>query len=204
VFARAASPQDAPCAAELIASTMDSFGEALFGLGDRQTLLRALASLFEHKGNRFSHEYTSLVEVGGQTAGLLLAFPGRRLTAASIKMVRALPEIYGWRQTLQLLWLALPAASMHEASADEFYIAHLATAPEFRRMGIGKYLLQTADKLARAKGLPKLSLIVKPDNQPAVHLYLTTGFETVAYIRTPRMAHSLHSSGHNRMVKQLR
>ena len=200
---RPALPLDAPCAAELIAATMGDFGQSLFGFGDRQRLLHALEKLFSLKGNRFSHEYATLTETEGKTAGLLLAFPAGKQTPAQLKMVRALPGIYGWRGALRLLWRALPAAGMREMAKDEFYIAHLATAAEFRRKGVAKFLLQAAERLARAAGLSKLSLIVEPENQPAVNLYLASGFETVKVIQTPWLERGFHSNSHYRMLKKL-
>jgi ribosomal protein S18 acetylase RimI-like enzyme len=79
----------------------------------------------------------------------------------------------------------LIAATIDEMPGGEFYIAHLATDAKFRRQGVAKFLLETAERLARAAGQDKLSLIVEPENDPAVSLYLANGFAIAGRIQTP-------------------
>ncbi len=202
MLARPALPQDAPCAAGLIATTMDEFGRSLFGSGNAQLLLRTLRELFIRKGNRFSHEFSTLAEIDHRTAGLLLAFPARLQMQAQLKMAGALPAILGWRAALRLLLRALPAAGAREVAGGEFYIAHLATHEDFRRKGVARFLLETAEGLARSAGLTKLSLIVVPENLPAVSLYRGWGFSIAEVVHTRWFEGGLRVSSHYRMVKQ--
>jgi len=182
---------------------MDSFGQSLFGRGDRRLLLRSIAALFTLKGNRFSHEFSTLAEIDQQTAGLLLAFPARVQIKAQLRLAGDLPAILGWRAALRLLLRALPAVGAREMAGGEFYIAHLATHEEFRRKGVARFLLETAEGLARSAGLSKLSLIVVPENQPAVSLYRGWGFSIAEVVQTHWFERGLRASSHYRMVKQL-
>lgn len=48
---------------------------------------------------------------------------------------------------------------------------------EFRRQGIGRLLLNAALGAARRKGLTRVELFVRIDNDPAIQLYKSAGFE---------------------------
>ncbi len=56
------------------------------------------------------------------------------------------------------------------------YVAELFVRPEARRQGIARALLDAAENLARAAGLPRLTLGVLAGNDQAHALYLNSGF----------------------------
>ncbi len=62
-----------------------------------------------------------------------------------------------------------------EAGAGEYYIDSLAVAPDYRGHGIGKMLLAHAIEQGIARGLHP-TLLVDPDNAPALRLYTSLGF----------------------------
>jgi len=180
---RPATPTDAPWAAPLIAETMGHFGQAYFGLGSHLRLIRALEIFFVAPENRMSHQVTSVAEVEHQPAGILVAFPGAQLKRLNLGLARYFPQAY---RPWELLWLALLGFGLmfkSEAHRDEFYIAHLATAPAFRRRGVARALLSHAENLARSAGLRKLALLVDKKNVPARRLYEEQGFTA----RPPRI-----------------
>lgn len=49
-------------------------------------------------------------------------------------------------------------------------------APEYRRRGLGRMLLEHAHKEAKAEGIEHLRLFANPDNHPAFELYRSLGF----------------------------
>ncbi len=55
--------------------------------------------------------------------------------------------------------------------------------PAFRGQGIGRRLLQACIDKARAKGITRIELEVRADNQPAIGLYRSMGFEQEAVKR---------------------
>lgn len=67
---------------------------------------------------------------------------------------------------------------------DTMYIRHVITAPELRRRGVGRALMDAAAGRARAAGCTLWCLNVKPDNVAAIALYermgLVRAFETRA------------------------
>ncbi|HAN46824.1 MAG TPA: N-acetyltransferase [Cyanobacteria bacterium UBA8156] len=60
------------------------------------------------------------------------------------------------------------------------YLANLAIAPEYRRLGYAGQLLQRCEDLVRQAGEPTLHLHVLADNEPARRLYARQGFRLVS------------------------
>jgi ribosomal protein S18 acetylase RimI-like enzyme len=200
---RSARIEDSPAAAELISETMEGFGDAVLGFGDRQRSIKAIGKFFAKTGNRFSHRSTFMAEFMNQTAGLLLAFPGKDLGKLTLPMAYQIWSIYSLREVLKLAALAPKAATGEEARPDEFYIAHLAVFPQFRQRGIGRALLAYADELGLKAGFTKCSLCVDVDNPAAQKLYLSSGYRIVKSIFTPKLESRLHTRGYHRMIKQI-
>ena len=63
---------------------------------------------------------------------------------------------------------------------DEGTVLQVAVLPEYRGMGIGKELTESAMKQARAKGVTVVFLEVRVSNTPAIRLYRSLGFEEIA------------------------
>lgn len=59
----------------------------------------------------------------------------------------------------------------------ELQIQNLATSPDFRRRGIGQMLVEYVINRSRREGLSSAWLEVREDNQAAIKLYLSCGFE---------------------------
>lgn len=73
--------------------------------------------------------------------------------------------------------------------AGETELLTIAVAPEDRRRGLGRAILNRAIGCARARGTGRIFLEVAADNGAAVRLYDTTGFARIgrrpAYYRKP-------------------
>jgi len=46
---------------------------------------------------------------------------------------------------------------------------------DFRRRGLGTWLIESVERLALERGFKRLTLMVEPDNHPAISLYLKLG-----------------------------
>ena len=62
---------------------------------------------------------------------------------------------------------------------ESCYISNIAVFPEYRRMGLGGLLIDSARETAAKNGAQSLSLEVRPSNEAAVRLYMKKGFEEV-------------------------
>ena len=58
------------------------------------------------------------------------------------------------------------------------FVAYMAVEPHARRRGVGRALLQAAERATRARGLPALALMVTEDNVAARALYAQAGYAT--------------------------
>ena len=62
---------------------------------------------------------------------------------------------------------------------DEIQIVNVATAPEHRKMGVGKSLISYLLDFAKENEVSKLFLEVRESNEPAINLYKRFGFYEV-------------------------
>src|SRR5688572_27427073 len=168
---RAARPEDAKSGAELIYLPMGKLADYLFGFDDAARAKEVLAILFAQEENRFSHQFSDVLEADGQVVGILLGFPGTTLKNTELPMARQLRALYGWRGMFRFLRRAVPLMRFKETEPDDFYIFTLAIQPEFQSSGLGASLLAQAEAKALKFGLEKASLGVAVDNEPAVHFY---------------------------------
>lgn len=83
--------------------------------------------------------------------------------------------------------------------ADEMELHTFAVAPERRRKGIGRMLLDHMCAEARRQGVAHIYLQVRPSNMPARQLYDAFGFEPVALRR-----HYYHDNGESAIVLRKR
>ena len=65
------------------------------------------------------------------------------------------------------------------AAADQAEILTLATAPEMRRTGLARQIMDIAETELIEQGVDRLFLEVAQDNQPAIAFYKASGFEPI-------------------------
>lgn len=70
----------------------------------------------------------------------------------------------------------VPFESLDEPPGDYALVAELVVRERFRRRGIARALLDTAERYARDAGASELRIIVLSENGAARQLYLTGGF----------------------------
>jgi ribosomal protein S18 acetylase RimI-like enzyme len=177
---RRARPADAAAIARLLhlsaADMYDRFS------GGRERALRVLERSVAEPGNASSAEVVWLVELEGEIAGAMAAFPVEEAAPRSRAFLRlALRGAPPWRwpNALYLYWAGGRAAPSPPASA--FYVDALATDPALRRRGAARALLAQAEREARGRGLPNIALDTTISNESARALYASEGFDEVAY-----------------------
>ncbi|NIQ95384.1 MAG: ribosomal protein S18-alanine N-acetyltransferase [Desulfuromonadales bacterium] len=90
------------------------------------------------------------------------------------------------RSSLDLLWDGEEALAGYLVSwylHGELQIMNVATAPAFRRQGVGRSLLRHAMARARQRGLERTTLEVRTGNAGAIALYEALGFRRDAVRR---------------------
>jgi ribosomal protein S18 acetylase RimI-like enzyme len=198
---RPAQPGDVSVAVGLLYQTMQGLADYIFGCDPRHPTLEVIERLFLHVDNRLSHRHATVIEADASPAGLLMAYPGKRLASLDRSTGGLLLRSFSPAAFVRLVWhsLALPG---EEARRDEYYISNLAVHPQLQGRGIGSRLLAFAESQARECGLVRLSLCVDMDNPGAQRLYERTGYRVVL-----RQAHAARAAragrGYLRMVKVL-
>ncbi len=70
------------------------------------------------------------------------------------------------------------------------WIYYLAVDPDLTRQGLGRALAHTAEDWLKARGVPKLMLLVRPENEQVRAFYAASG-----YIEEPRIIFSKRLDG---------
>lgn len=201
---RQAELKDVEIASVLLADTMADFGVATLGLGDPEFELKALRKWFVQKDNCFSFELCKLATVDGVVAGLLLTLRGDRLAHLEGTLANGIFKVYNPVQVIRMVWRLMVLGYTKEAESDEYLVAHVAVAPEFRRRGIATQLLAEAEKEAGEQGYTKLVLEVEIGNNNALKAYEKFGFTKVLTTEFKRRAKILGCPGYYKMLKQLK
>lgn len=72
---------------------------------------------------------------------------------------------------------AVAASVMVGCDGHRGWVYYLAVAPERRRTGLGRAMMDSAEAWLRAVGAPKLQLMVRDDNDEALRFYHSLGLE---------------------------
>jgi ribosomal protein S18 acetylase RimI-like enzyme len=200
---RPAIPADAEKAAALIYETTGTLGDYLFGQSNRADTIRVLAVLFREPDHLLSFESSTLAEAGGEILGIAQALPGADLWKVEIGLARTCAKCLGWGAALRLGWRGMPLIFEPDAGAGEFYVETLAVAPGHRNRGIGRVLLEDAERRAREINFPVCSLSVMLQNTNALRFYQRAGYRLDRKVTTRLHAAGVQYNGFFRMVKRL-
>ena len=121
--------------------------------------------------------------------------PLAKVDAAAVSLLHRVSFAHGWGEQEILDLLANSAAFgevaatsnrrkfggfiLSRLAADEAEVLTLAVAPSYRRLGLGRKLLQRNMSRAKAAGAAAMFLEVDKDNAPAIALYERFGFKVV-------------------------
>ena len=198
---RPAIPEDAEAAAPLIYSAMGTLGDFLFGQPGPEGTIRVLAALFREPGHILSYQFSTLAEAGGSIAGIAQEIPEAELSKATLGLVRAFIKCSGWRAAIGLAWRGFPLAFEGDAEPGELYVNTLAVASAYRKRGIGRALLEDAERRARSLNIPTCSLSVMLHNTEAFLFYQRVGYRIDRKVISKLRAPGVQYSGFHRMIK---
>jgi ribosomal protein S18 acetylase RimI-like enzyme len=200
---RSATPEDAEPASALIYETMGTLGDYLFGHAAGGGTLPVLSALFRESGHFLSHQYSILAEAEGTIVGIAQEIPESDLSKATIQLVRVLASCFGLGAALRLAWRGFPLAFEGDAEAGELYVNTLAVAPAYRNRGIGRALLEDAERRAQELHISVCSLSVMLHNTNAFRFYKRAGYRVDRKVISKLRAPGVQYSGFHRMIKTL-
>lgn len=184
---------------QLNAMALGTMTQTIVGSKNQTIIEETMATLWQQKNNRFSHEFAYEAKQGKKTLGILTCYPTPVMdslglpTAKQILSIRRMKMIVYAVKNIRSIYGIM---TMEEGRKDEFHIGSIALLPESRGLGIGKLLLEKAEALAKEQSFTKISLTVREDNPKARQLYERVGYQVAGKIK--KGAFSLY-----RMVKQL-
>jgi len=166
----------APLLYESAAAMYDRFA------GGRERALELLRRSLAAPDNSASAGIVTIAEQDGRVVGALAAFPVGEAAARSraflLLSLRAMPP-WRWPAAVWLYWAGAHAAPTPPETT--LYVDALAVEAPARRRGTARALLRHAESRARELGLPAVSLDTALDNKAARSLYLSEGYDEVAY-----------------------
>jgi ribosomal protein S18 acetylase RimI-like enzyme len=165
---RPARKDDARVLALLIDIAGEGFGKYFWSqaAGPGEEPLDVGMKRAQREEGGFSYRNATLAEVGGEVAGLLLGY--------------RLDDPYDTGDLQSLSKLVRPLVELESCAPGSWYVNALAAFPAFRNRGLGTFLLDEADRLARQAGAATVSLIVAEENEGAMRLYLRNGYRATA------------------------
>lgn len=142
--------------------------------GSSEAARSILTAAYRRPGNTASAEVVTVAELDGRVVGALAAFPvaeaARRARRYLLLSLARLPP-WRWPRALRLFDSRRPAPPPRA-----LYVDSLATAPEFRRRGIARALLERVAAEARERGCTHVALETEVENFAARALYRSAGF----------------------------
>ena len=177
---RPAAEADAAAVAPLLYESAGGMYDRFAGGHERA--LRVIARAFATEGTNASRSIITVAELDGRVAGAMASFPVDEMPERSKTFLRlTLRSIPPWRWPgcLRLYWSGLRASPAPPDAS--YYVDAIATDPGVRRRGVARALLAEAEREARRLGLPAIALDTSLRNKPARALYLSGGYDEVAY-----------------------
>ena len=150
--------------------------------GSRKLAERTISRALAREDTTASGDVVRVVEADGRVVGAMSAMAFSEWTPRSKRFLRVtLRSIPPWRWPRALWLYRASGRSAPEPPTSCLYVDSLATAEDWRRRGVGRALLEEAERDARRQGLRAVALDTWVDNRPARALYLSEGYEEVAY-----------------------
>lgn len=150
--------------------------------GSRKLAERAIRRALGREDNTASADVVWVAELDGGVAGVMAAMPYDEWTPRAHRFLRVtLRSIPPWRWPAALWLYRASGRTSPQPPEACFYIDSLATATAQRRLGVARALLAEAERETLDRGLRSVALDTWIDNKPARALYLSAGYEEVAY-----------------------
>lgn len=182
---RAAKREDCRTIAELYSISSDGVADYIWAklVKPGEEILEVGERRYEREDSVFSYKNCTIVEVGGEVAGMMVAFPMKVSGEVDEDPVLA------------------PYSRLEEDNS--YYICGMALFPEHRGKGIGHQFMALGNQQAKLRRFNKISLIVFEQNIGAKRLCEKLGFKEAR--RETIVSHPLipHTGDAILMVKML-
>ncbi|MDU4891951.1 MAG: GNAT family N-acetyltransferase [Clostridium sp.] len=158
---RTATEEDAPMIAGLIYETEDN-PDHVWGRGTKDIILNRIQWLVKSRTSRYSYLNIKVAELDGKICGAIVLLDSDEIAGLDFKTsLKLLTMIKGVKAKATFIKDLFKSRDLEEGGEKELYIANLATSSEVRGLGIGKELMNLAEKIAKEEGYKGCSLLAK-------------------------------------------
>lgn len=203
VILRSATAEDADWAVPLVFAS----GPALFSYvfaSPPEVARDILQQAFVYPGHAFSYEHVQVVEIMGAPVGLMLSYAGSVKRQAEEKVHGVMARLLPLHKLPRILVNLTDLSRIkQDVAATDYYILSLCVEPDFRDLGIGKYLLTHGELQARRSGCKTMCLDITYVNTQARELFEHYGFEVTCSKTSDRFQQMTRAGGLHRMTKIL-
>jgi len=141
-----------------------------------ETALAAGARKVSGESSNFSYKNAWLTLIGGDVAGMLLAYP--------------LTEVDSNEEIAASPLFIQPLLKLEQRVKGSFYINMLATYATYRQQGVATRLMLNAEHIATQLHINNLSIQVFSENKRALNLYQKLGYRVIEHL--PVVPHPCH------------
>ena len=146
--------------------------------------------IYQISQHGYSYKSTTIMELNGDTAGMLLSFPK---PDSSPRNPANRPDISDENVFAPYIYLEEP---------NSWYICGIAFYPQYQGQGLGTKMMAMANEQAKEAGFNQLSLVAFEENTGSVRLYKRLGYRVVD--RAPIVPHPMiHTSGDALLMARL-
>jgi ribosomal protein S18 acetylase RimI-like enzyme len=203
VTIRAALPEDAPAAAELIFMMGERIFKHLF-YADKDKSIDAVSRLFQLEANEFTYQTAYIAEIKGEIGGLIHFVDQAEKAIHDRTMGKQVVGVIGlWSTIIRLPRFIQFGNMIPKIEEGMLYIQHLAAFKAFRQKGVATELLAFSERHAKQKKLSQLALDVVIDNISAIRLYEHFGFAKIQTMESKKIMKKYGFKGLYRMVKEI-
>lgn len=200
---RQARPEDVNEAVELIYSAAPDGYEFLYGIkgaGARDYIRYE----FQRGSGFLGAAAHTVAVVDGQVAGIGAFYSKADYQALSSEQVKNFIARFGVWQFIQLMPRGLRVQrGISKLKEGQLYVANLGVKKELRSKGIGKTLIEFAQRRASERGLAELVLDVSENNPRAEALYQSIGFKVTGINRRKSKPGAIQLPNAKSMLKVL-
>ncbi|MBE9028372.1 GNAT family N-acetyltransferase [filamentous cyanobacterium LEGE 11480] len=200
---REAESTDVDWATELIFAAGPGLFSYIFALKPEKAKA-ALHQAFVVPSHALSYEYTQIIEVDEQPAGLVLGYPGSVKKQAEARMQAVMANILPLKRVPRILVnLADMTRIKQDVAADSYYILSLSITPELRHKGLGTALLNDTEALAQEQNCRNVSLDVTYNNLQGKRWLSQLGYHISCSKTSHRFEQMTDAGGLHRMERSL-
>ena len=166
IVIRDARPTDALFLAECILAGMHLYDFKDIVNDDLADALERITVCEGREDTLYTYSRTRVAEVDGKPAGALLSYPGELYKELRDRMLR---------EYWPAFFIQFGNDDL-ETDPGEYYLDSLAVHPDYRRMGVGRALLEDGIKIGLSEGFTQIAIVADAEMPHLIKIYQSIGF----------------------------